>query len=212
MKINEIPLNTIVELQFDYLDEQYSISAGVLYLYMDTVYVSAVKNSGVTIPAKKLKNIKLIYRAEACTYLFDYLTIRSTSYYGQNLYAIKSMQDAQILISGTSFRLFIGSPVCAKLLRGDSIKQSECILKSISMTSMEIICNKKLDEVTKIQISFRVNDYSNEILVGNIVQIQKFKNNDCFLYTCEFEEPNIIIGSYVARRQAELNLKQEEMN
>lgn len=209
MKLNEIPLNTIVELNFDYMDERFTVSAAVLYIYMDTVYVSAVKCAGVTVSAKKLSNFSLSFKTEACSLFFDNLTPRSASYYGQNLYAIQSQQEAKLLMNDITFRLFIGTPVSAKIITGDNTKHVECILKNISMIGMDIICNMKLDEMSKIQISFCVNNNSKEILNGNIIHIQKFKNNDCYLYSCEFDEPNVIIGSYVAKRQAELSLEKE---
>jgi hypothetical protein len=66
------------------------------------------------------------------------------------------------------------------------------------MVGMGILSNKKIEKESKIEISFRVNAESTETLVGNIIQVYEFKNGKGFFYGCEFDEPNEIIGRYIA--------------
>lgn len=61
MKLSEIPLNTLVELHFNYLGFNHKVKAGLFYKNDKTVYVSAIKNAGKTIPASKLKDVALVY-------------------------------------------------------------------------------------------------------------------------------------------------------
>jgi hypothetical protein len=55
-------VNTLVELQFDYMGEKHKVSTGLLYKVADTVYVSAIKGAGRILPAAKLKNVDLVYK------------------------------------------------------------------------------------------------------------------------------------------------------
>jgi hypothetical protein len=71
------------------------------------------------------------------------------------------------------------------------------------MNLMRIV---KIDEQSKIEISFRINYETVETLTGNIVQSLELKNGKGYLYECEFDEPNESIGKYVLRQQMEIDL------
>ncbi|MHB8128292.1 MAG: PilZ domain-containing protein [Mobilitalea sp.] len=209
MKLIDIPANILVELQFDYIGVVHKIGVGLLYKNAGTVYVSAIKNAGKTIPASKLKNVIMIYKAVAGVYLFKDLAIRSISYNGQNLYVIQTEQEAQKVNHRNAVRLSLGVNVSAKIIMTDgSVNHIYCILKDISLTGMGILSNRKMDKMDKIEISFRVND-NKETVVGNIIHIHEFVNGKGFLYGCEFDEPNGSIGKYVERQYALNNIKNE---
>jgi PilZ domain. len=208
MKLYEIPVNTLVELQFDYLQEKHMVSSGLLYRYSDTVYVSAVKSAGVTIEAKKLKEFSLIYKSDAAVYSFRDLKPRLVSYCGQKLYAIQTEQEAS-LDQRSEYRLFVGSPVTAKITSNGKTKQIECILKDISMTGMGIVSNIKLEEYAKIEITFQISNHSQETLVASIIYSREFRSGSAYLYGCELDVPNDTIGNYVARQRAKI-AKEEE--
>lgn len=204
MKLSDIPINTLVELQFIYLEEKHMISAGLLYRYSDTVYVTGVKSAGETITAKRLRNFSLIYKTDAGIYSFSNLNPRSVSYCGQNLYAIQSDQEAHCINHRNAFRLFIGAPVCVKIAENGAIRYLDCILKDISMTGMGIVSNTKIEEFAKIEISFRVNENSQEKLIASIIHSREFRSGNGYLYGCEFDAPNEIIGKYILKRQAQM--------
>lgn len=212
MKLYEIPINTLVELQFFYLEERHMISAGLLYKYADTVYVSAVKTAGKTISAKKLRDFKVYYKTDASVYSFTNLSPRSISYNGQNLYAIQTSQDARLIKRLTAYRLFIGAPICARITSEGVTRQINCILKDISMTGMGILSLKKIDEHAKIEISFRVRENQPEVLTASITHSREFKSGNGYLYGCEFDVPNESIGNYVMRRRAQLSEDDENKN
>lgn len=204
MKLYELPVNTLIELQFIYLDEKHKISAGLLYKYADTVYVSAVKSAGKTISAKKLREFKIYFKTDVSVYSFSDLNPRSISYNGQNLYAIQTNQEAKLIKQQTAYRLFVGAPVCAKVTSQGVTKQVNCILKDISMTGMGILSLKKIDEDAKLEISFRTNDSQPEVLTANITHTREFKSGNGYMYGCEFDVPNEIIGKYITNRRAQL--------
>ncbi len=208
MKLYEIPVNTLVELQFSYLHEKHMVSSGLLYKYADTVYVSAVKSAGVTIEAKKLKEFSLIYKSDAAVYSFHDLSPRLVSYCGQKLYAIQTEQEAS-LDHRSDFRLFIGSPVTAKITSNGKTRQIDCVLKDISMTGMGIVSNIKIEEYAKIEISFQINNETQETLVASIVYAREFRSGSAYLYGCELDVPNDKIGSYVARQRAKIEREEE---
>jgi hypothetical protein len=209
MKLSEIPANTFVELKFDYIGASHKIGVGLLYKNAEAVYVSAIKNVGRTIPASKLKNVILIYKAVAGVYIFKDLTLRSIAYNGQNLYVIQTEQEAQKISHRNAVRLPLGVNVSAKIITTDGIENHiYCILKDISMTGMGILSNKKIDKIDKIEISFRVNE-TKETVVGNIIHIYEFANGKGYLYGCEFDEPNGSIGKYVERQYAQAIIKNE---
>jgi hypothetical protein len=103
----------------------------------------------------------------------------------------------------------VGIPITAKVIVKEKAKYIDCILKDISMTGMGILSLNRIDEIAKIEISFRVNDNTVETLIGSIVHGYTFKNGKGFLYGCEFDEPNDTIGKYVSRQQAVLSLEQD---
>lgn len=90
MKLSEIPPNTLVELQFDYMGFDYKINVGLLYKNANSVYISAIKNAGKTIPASKLKNVALVYKTDVGLYSFKDVTLSSLSCDGQNLYLVQT--------------------------------------------------------------------------------------------------------------------------
>jgi|GEM_PF-3139407 hypothetical protein len=204
MKLYEIPVNTLVELQFFYIDEKYKISSGLLYRIADTVYVSAVKTAGKTISAKRLLNFTLIYKADGSIYSFTGLNPRSISYNGQNLYAIQTNQDGKLISQRNATRLFLGAPVSAKITSEGAPRHLHCILKDISMTGMCIVSLSPIDETSKIEISFRANESAAETLIASITSTREFRSGNGFLYGCEFEAPNQIIGKYIEKRHAQL--------
>lgn len=201
MKLCEVPINTLVELQFYYLNEKHMVSAALLYKYAETVYVSGVRSAGETVNAKKLRNFNLIYKTDAGVYTFSDLNPRSISYNGQNLYAVPGDQEARLVNHRNAFRLFIGTPVSVKITVNSTTKRMDCILKDISMTGMGIISLNKIEEFAKIEVTFRVNEATDEKLVASIVHSREFKSGNGYLYGCEFDVPNEIIGKYIARRQ-----------
>jgi hypothetical protein len=209
MKLYDIPVNTLVELQFYYMDERHMVSSALLYKYADTVYVTAVKSAGKTIPAKKLKNFDLIYKNDAAVYSFSGLNPRSVSYSGQNLYALQTEQEAKPIGHRNAYRLLIGRPVTAKIIAAGSPRYISCILKDISMTGMGIISKVKIEEFAKIEISFSVNENSQETLTASIIHTREFRSGNGYLYGCEFDNPNEIIGKYIARRLEMIREKAE---
>jgi hypothetical protein len=202
MKLIEIPVSSLVELQFDFLGAKHKISVGLFYKNADAVYISAIKNMGNTIPASKLKNIDLIYKTDTGVFLFRGVMLSSITVEGQKMYSVVSGQDTPQLNHRNAYRLFIGANVAAKLILPDGCAYINCLLKDISMTGMSLLSNKKIDKLSKIEISFRVNDKM-EVLIGNIIHVYEFKNGKGFLYGCEFDEPNVTIGKYVERQQEE---------
>jgi hypothetical protein len=206
MKLHQIPVNTLVELQFNYLGINYRVKSALLYKLDTTVYFSAIKSAGKTIPATKLKNIMLIYRENGNIFLFKELPLRSISYNGQKLYAIPSDIEAQKVKLKNTYRLFIGAPIAARIILPDETNRNiNCILKDISMVGMGIICREKIDQLSLIQISFRVNEETNEELVASINQEYEFKNGTGYFYSCEFKEPSETIGKFVARHYEKMS-------
>jgi hypothetical protein len=202
MKLFEIPVNTLVELRFNYQGVNRKVRAALLYKNVKTVYVSAIKSAGKTIPAIKLKSVALIYKTDAGMYLFKELAIRSISYNSQNLYVLQTEQEGQRVTLKNASRIFLGAHVAARIIMDDGeANYLNCILKDIGMDGMSIMSSKKINNLAKIEISFRVNENSSEILVGKIIREYEFKNGNGFFYGCEFEVPNEIIGKYVARKQ-----------
>ncbi len=206
MKLFEMPVNTLVELRFNYIGANHRVKAGLLYKSARAVYVSAIKNAGKTIPAIKLKNIALIYKTEGCLFLFKDLALRSVSFNGQNLYVIQTDQEAIRLNNKNAYRLFIGTRISARIILPgeDGANYISCILKDICVNGMGILSREEINKDAKIEISFRTNEDENQTLIGNIIHAHEFTNSRGFLYGCEFDEPNDIIGKYVARKQEEI--------
>lgn len=206
MKLVDIPINTLVELQFVFMGEKHKVCTGLLYNINSTIYVSAIKNSSVVIQATKLKKVALSYKTEAGIYTFSDLSPRSISYNGQNLYAMNSDQEAQVFNHRKSYRLFVGVRITAKIIEANGETSNlYCVLKDLSMTGMGIVSNQRLDKLSKIEISFRVNQKDKETLLGNIIHIHEFANGNGFLYGCEFDQPSDSIARFVARKQDEMN-------
>ncbi len=210
MKVIEIPVNTVVELKFYYMGTRYKVGVGLLYKYGNTVYVSALKSAGKTVPASKLKSVNLIYQTEVGKYTFHNIGLRSLSLNGQKLYAVQSDKDAQMVNHRKSYRLYLGANIVAKLINEDGSEESlQCILKDISATGMGILSRRKVDETAKIEVSFKLNN-NKETLIGNIARVDEFKNGTGYLFGCEFDEPNETLGKYVAQQVEKLMNEQEE--
>ena len=171
------------------------------------MYVSAVKNAGKTVPASKLKNAALIYKSGAGMYVFKNVALRSISFNGQNLYVVQTDQEAEKVVLRNPSRLYVGAHVSARIIidNEESAYYMNYILKDISMTDMGILSSKKIDQDSKIEISFRVNENDIERLVGKITRVNEFKNATGFLYGCDFEKPNDTIGKFVARKLQQIN-------
>lgn len=210
MKLIEIPQNTLVELQFFYMGERHKVGVGLLYKNEKAVYVSAIKNAGKTVPATHLYNTVLTYKTSEGLYIFKSITLRSISYNGQKLYVIQTDQEAMIVDYRKSYRLYLGKNISAKIIMDDQSKNIHCILRDISMSGMWLLTNIQIDPSAKIEIGFRVNKKDKEKLVGSITQVEEFKNNTGFLYTCEFQEPNEIIGKFVEYHIERMNKKNQE--
>lgn len=191
MKLFEIPVNTLVELRFNYMGFNRKVRAVLLYKNAKTVYVSAIKSAGKTVPATKLKGVALIYKTDAGMYLFKELAIRSISYNGQNLYVLQTEQEGQRVILKNASRMFIGAPVVARINTDNASVTNylNCILKDIGMDGMSIMSSKKIDNYAKIEISFRVNDNSYETLVGTIIREYEFKNGKGFFMDVNLRNP-----------------------
>ncbi len=206
MKLLQIPVNTLVELQFNYRGVNYRVKSALLYKLDATMYFSAVRGGGKSIPAAKLKDVILIYRVDGDIYLFKELPLRSTSYNGQKLYAIPSGQEAKKVRVKNTYRLFVGAPIATKLLYPDDTQRYiNCILKDISMTGMSLISRDSIDELARVQIAFLVNEDKREELIGSIVRSYEFKNGTGFFYSCEFDEPSETIGKFVAKQYEKMN-------
>jgi hypothetical protein len=209
MKLIEIPLNTVVELQFYYMGERHKVGVGLLYKNAKAVYVSAIKNAGKTIPATHLYTVFLTYKTNEGLYIFKNVALRSISYNGQKLYVVQSDQQALIVDYRKSYRLYLGKNISAKVIVGDKSESLQCILKDISMSGMWILSNLQIDQTAKIEIGFRVNKNKKETLIGHITHVDEFKNGTGYLYACEFLEPNDTIGKYVAYQIEKMNKKNQ---
>ena len=209
MKLIEIPLNSVVELQFYYMGERHKVGVGLFYKNTRAVYVSAIKNAGKTIPATQLYTVFLTYKTNEGLYIFRNVALRSISYNGQKLYVVQSELEALIVDYRKSYRLYLGKNISAKVNSGDQAETIHCILKDISMSGMWILSNLQIDQTAKIEIGFRVNKNKKETLVGNITHIDEYKNGTGYLYTCEFLEPNDTIGKYVAYQIDKMNKKNQ---
>jgi hypothetical protein len=202
MKIYELPINTLIELHFDYMGGTHKLNLGLFYKIAKTIYISAIKHAGVAIPAVKLKNISLVYKSAIGRYIFKDIAMRSISYNGQNLYAIQSEQDAYIINQRSKERLLMGVYISTKITSPDGTESYiQCLLKDIGMTGMGIMSHQRFEKSSKIEISFRTNQNDSESLVGSIIYIHEFANGKGFFYGCEFEKPNETIGKYVANQK-----------
>ncbi len=200
MKIFEIPVSTVVELRFYYMGIRHKVGVGLLYKYGNTVYVSALKSSGKTVPASKLLSVNLVYRTDAGLYTFHNVNLRSLSLNGQKLYAVQSDKEAQIVNNRKSYRLYLGVNIVAKIIKADGTEEElQCILKDLSANGMGILSRHKVEETAKIEISFKLYN-KQEKLVGFIARTDEFKNGTGYLYGCEFDEPNETIGKYVVQQ------------
>lgn len=205
MKLVEIPVKLLVELQFEYMGETHKVTTGLLYNINQTVYVSAIKSAALVIPASKLKNVILVYKSEIGVYSFHELLPRSISYNGQSLYAINSEQEAMVINHRKAYRMFVGTGIVARIIKvSGSVSNLYCILKDISATGMGIVSNQKIDMLSKIEITFNVNQEKKATLIGNIIHMNEFANGKGFHYGCEFDEPNEMLGKYIAKKQEEM--------
>lgn len=205
MKLIEIPINTLVELQFYYMGERHKIGVGLMYKNARAVYVSAIKNAGKTIPSSHLFHVHLTYKTNEGLYIFKNVGLRSISYNGQKLYVVTSDREALIVDYRKTYRLYIGKNINAKIIKEEQSEHLQCILKDISMNGMGILSHVPIDSQAKIEISFRVNKNNKETLTGSIVRADEFKNGSGFLYACEFVEPNETIGKFVAYQIEKMN-------
>ena len=205
MKLLEIPINTLVELQFYYMGERFKVGVGLLYKNAKAVYVSAIKNAGKTIPATHLFHVHLTYKTNEGLYIFKNVGLRSMSYNGQKLYVVQSDNEALIVDYRKTYRLYIGKNINAKIITESHTESLRCILKDISMNGMGILSNNQIDQKAKIEISFRVNKNNKETLTGMIIRVDEFKNGTGYLYACEFTEPNDTIGKFVAYQIEKMN-------
>ncbi|MBP1754657.1 MAG: PilZ domain [Firmicutes bacterium] len=205
MKLLEIPINTLVELQFYYMGERFKVGVGLLYKNAKAVYVSAIKNAGKTIPATHLFHVHLTYKTNEGLYIFKNVGLRSMSYNGQKLYVVQSDNEALIVDYRKSYRLYIGKNINAKIITESHTESLRCILKDISMNGMGILSNNQIDQKAKIEISFRVNKNNKETLTGMIIRVDEFKNGTGYQYACEFTEPNDTIGKFVAYQIEKMN-------
>ena len=209
MKLLELPINVVVELQFYYMGERHRVGVGLLYKNAKAVYVSAIKNAGKTIPASHLFHVHLTYKTNEGLYIFKNVGLRSISYNGQKLYVVTSDQEALIVDYRKSYRLYIGKNINAKVIKEDKTERLQCILKDISMNGMGILSHVPIDSTAKIEIGFRVNKNNKEALIGSIIRVDEFKNGSGFLYACEFVEPNETIGKFVAYQIEKMNKNNE---
>jgi c-di-GMP-binding flagellar brake protein YcgR len=183
---------------------RYKVGVGLLYKYGNTVYVSALKSAGKTVPASKLRSVNLVYRTEVGAYTFHNIQLRSLSLNVQKLYAVQTEHEAQIVNHRKSYRLYLGANIFAKVIKENENEESlQCILKDISSTGMGILSRNKVDETSRIEVSFKLNN-NKETLVGRIARVDEFKNGTGYLYGCEFDEPNETIGKYVAQQVEKL--------
>ena len=209
MKLYDISEMTIVELQFDYMGETHKVKTVLVYKVNQTVYVSAMKSLAYIIPAAKLKNVALIYRTELGIYSFHKLMPRSISYNGQHLYALNTEDDAIHINHRKDLLLYVGVSITAKVLHPDGGEYNLYgVLRDISMTGMGIISNQKVDRVSKIEISIRVNQERTVKLKGRIIYIEEFTSGNGYLYGCDFDEPNETIGRYVIKKYMQMNRMQ----
>lgn len=209
MRLNEIPLNTVVVLQFYYMGERHKLGVGLLYNNANAVYISAIKNAGKTIPASQLYQVILTYKTNEGLYIFKNVALRSISYNGQKLYVVQTDREALVVDYRKSYRLYLGKNISARVIKDDRAESIHCILKDISMGCMWILSNLQIDPSSKIEIGFRVNKNKKETLVGNITHVDEFKNGSGYLYTCEFLEPNDTIGRFVAYQINKMNRKNQ---
>lgn len=209
MKLIEVPINTLVELQFYYMGERHKVGVGLLYKNTKAVYVSAIKNAGKTVPATHLFNVHLCYKTNEGLYIFKNVNLRSISYNGQKLYVVQTDQEALIVDYRKAYRLYLGKNVSAKVIKEEQTESIHCILKDISMSGMGILSNILIDSSSRIEIGFRVNKNKKETLVGNITRVDEYKNGTGYLYACEFIEPNDTIGRFVAYQIEKMNKRNE---
>jgi hypothetical protein len=205
MRLIEIPLNSLVNLQFYYMGERHRVGVGLLYKNAKAVYVSAIKNAGKTIPATQLFNVSLLYKTSEGLYIFKNVALRSISYNGQKLYVVQTDREAFVVDYRKSFRLYIGKNVSAKVIKEERWETVQCILREISMNGMWLLSNIQIDPSANIEIGFRVNKNKKEALVGKITQIDEFKNGTGYQYSCEFLVPNDTIGKFVAYQIEKMN-------
>ncbi len=209
MKLIEVPINTLVELQFYYMGERHKVGVGLLYKNTKAVYVSAIKNAGKTVPATHLFNVYLCYKTNEGLYIFKHVNLRSISYNGQKLYVVQTEKEALIVDYRKAYRLYLGKNVSAKVIKEEQSESIHCILKDISMSGMGILSNMQIDSSSRIEIGFRVNKSKKETLVGNITRVDEYKNGTGYLYACEFIEPNDTIGRFVAYQIEKMNKRNE---
>ena len=207
MKLIEVPINTLVELQFYYMGERHKVGVGLLYKNEKAVYVSAIKNAGKTIPASHLYNVYLTYKTNEGLYIFKNVSLRSISYNGQKLYVVQTDKEALIIDYRKAYRLYLGKNVSAKIIKEEKSESIHCILKDISMSGMGILSNIQIDPSAQIEIGFRVNKNKKETLIGNITRVDEFKNGTGYLYACEFLVPNDTIGKFVTYQIEKMNKK-----
>ncbi len=205
MKLIELPVNTLVELQFYFAGKRYRVGVGLLYKGTKAVYVSAIKNAGKTVPAAYLYNVHLIYRTPMGLYIFKKVALRSISYNGQKLYAVQTENEAYIVDHRKAYRIYIGKNISAKVITEGKTESIRCILKDISMSDMGILYHVQLEPSAQIEISFRVNQNDKETLLGTIVRVEEYKNGSGYLYICEFTEPNETIGKFVTCQIEKIN-------
>lgn len=211
MKIYDIPEVSLVEIQFEYMGETHKVKTVLVYKVNQTVYVSAIKSAAYIIPATKLKSVALIYRTELGVYSFRNLVPRSISYNGQHLYAMNTEEDAVLMNHRKDLRLYVGVSITAKVFNADGgVSNLYGVLRDISMTGMGIISNQKVDRMSKIEISFRVNRDKTIKLKGSIIHMNEFTTGKGFIYGCDFDEPNETIGRYVVKKYVQRNSLQQE--
>lgn len=210
MKIGNIPLNTDIEIVFEYMSKEYCMKIQIQINNTENIFIPAILNNGKPIKPHELKNVKIIYKEPNGVYTFTDIELKAVLYSGANLYEIRNDYEVARVNHRDAFRVFVGDPINFKIIRGDNITTTSGILKDISLTGMGIISNFKIEGAALIELIFVTDEGKKIKLRGNIIRVNELEHNRGFLYGCKFIDKNdSSLGKCLLKRQIEHKKKQD---
>jgi len=202
MRITDIKEGSRVKLRFIYKNEEIYIGMEVYGVNDENIYIPAVKDRGMPIQVKNLKEPSLIYHTEKGIYEFNDLEIKLCRLGGKFLYEVETDYEAERQNRREAFRLSVGEVVTVKILNKDGYNMVSGILKDISAVGMAVILPYELELGTLLNTVYKVDNKTKLNITGKVVRTEKTDNNR-YLHGCKFNERSEVLGKILLKRQIE---------
>lgn len=202
MQIDGLVKGGIIELEVKYNGRTITFRSTIEFIIENSVLIKPITVNEQTVGFSEKCTINFVYILDGKIYLWENTIVKYVKYEGLLFHKIELTGSGKPFNRRNYYRIYIGEDMPLYINTANGPTAISVLVKDLSESGVAFITKEEFDLERTIRLKLKDNSAIIN-LSGVIVRKEFLTNLNSYLYGCKFNDKNIKLGKYIAKRQGE---------